>query len=81
MRARRSTASAMDRHSLHAGRRTRSRLVRHGGDLADVRARLDAPARAFADAAGFEPKAGRHLLLPGQRGPAACCSASRRTAT
>ena len=33
---------------------------------ADVRARLDAEARAFADAAGFEPKAGRHLLLPGQ---------------
>jgi leucyl aminopeptidase len=35
---------------------------------ADVRARLDASARAFADAAGFEPKAGRHLLLPGQGG-------------
>src|SRR5580700_5772602 len=33
---------------------------------ADVRARLDADARAFADAAGFEPKAGRHLLLPGK---------------
>ena len=35
---------------------------------ADVRARLDADARAFADAAGFEPKAGRHLLLPGKGG-------------
>src|SRR6202166_5319713 len=35
---------------------------------ADVRGRLDAPARAFADAAGFEPKAGRHLLLPGKNG-------------
>ena len=35
---------------------------------ADVRARLDAEARAFADAAGFEPKAGRHLLLPGKNG-------------
>ncbi len=28
------------------------------------RSQLDAPARAFAEAAGFEPKAGRHLLLP-----------------
>ena len=35
---------------------------------ADVRARLEASARAFADAAGFEPKAGRHLLLPGKNG-------------
>jgi leucyl aminopeptidase len=34
----------------------------------DVRARLDAPARAYADAAGFEPKAARHLLLPGPNG-------------
>src|SRR5690349_11957816 len=34
----------------------------------DVRAGLDAPARAFADAAGFEPRAGRHLLLPGRDG-------------
>src|SRR5580693_10803024 len=34
----------------------------------EVRAGLDADARAFADAAGFEPKAGRHLLLPGQGG-------------
>src|SRR5262249_25726815 len=30
----------------------------------DLRERLDARARAFADAAGFEPKAGRHLLIP-----------------
>jgi leucyl aminopeptidase len=35
---------------------------------ADVRNRLDAGARAFADAAGFEPKAGRLLLLPGKAG-------------
>ncbi len=34
----------------------------------DLRARLAAPERAFADAAGFEPKAGRHLLLPGREG-------------
>jgi leucyl aminopeptidase len=35
---------------------------------AEVRVQLDADARAFADAAGFEPKAGRHLLLPGKNG-------------
>jgi leucyl aminopeptidase len=35
---------------------------------AEVRERLDAGARAFADAAGFEPKAGRLLLLPGTSG-------------
>src|ERR1700722_7732640 len=34
----------------------------------DIRERLDAGARAFAEAAGFEPKAGRHLLLPGKKG-------------
>ena len=34
----------------------------------EVRAMLHADARAFADAAGFEPKAGRHLLLPGGNG-------------
>jgi len=33
-----------------------------------VRERLDAPARAFADAAGFEPKAGQFVLLPGEAG-------------
>jgi leucyl aminopeptidase len=33
-----------------------------------VRERLEASARAFAEAAGFEPKAGRHLLLPGKKG-------------
>jgi leucyl aminopeptidase len=31
-------------------------------------AALDGPARAFADATGFEPRAGRHLLLPGPDG-------------
>src|SRR5207248_7088602 len=44
----------------------------------DLRGRLDARARAFADAAGFEPKAGRHLLLPAADGAlAACWSGSR----
>jgi leucyl aminopeptidase len=33
-----------------------------------VRARLEPAARAFAQAAGFEAKAGRHLLLPGTKG-------------
>ena len=33
-----------------------------------VRASLDAAARTFADAAGFEPRAGRHLLLPASDG-------------
>jgi leucyl aminopeptidase len=35
-------------------------------NYADVRERLDPAARSFADAAHFEPKAGRHLLLPGK---------------
>jgi leucyl aminopeptidase len=35
---------------------------------AEVRGRLDAPAQAFADSAGFEPRPGRHLLLPGPDG-------------
>jgi leucyl aminopeptidase len=35
---------------------------------ADVRGLIGADACAFADAAGFEPKAGRHLLLPGKKG-------------
>jgi leucyl aminopeptidase len=34
----------------------------------DLRERLDSRERAFADAAGFEAKAGRHLLLPGSDG-------------
>ena len=34
----------------------------------DIRERLDAASKAFAAAAGFEPKAGRHLLLPGKKG-------------
>ncbi len=34
----------------------------------DLRERFDDGVRAFADAAGFEPKAGRHLLLPGKSG-------------
>jgi leucyl aminopeptidase len=34
----------------------------------EVRKVLGAEASAFADAAGFEPKAGRHLILPGKNG-------------
>jgi leucyl aminopeptidase len=34
----------------------------------DIRERLDSRERAFAHAAGFEPKAGRHLLLPAAEG-------------
>jgi len=32
---------------------------------AETRRQLDAAAQAFADASGFEPQVGRHLLLPG----------------
>jgi leucyl aminopeptidase len=38
-------------------------------NYAEVRERLGGPGRAFADSAGFKPKAGRHLLLPGAKGP------------
>jgi leucyl aminopeptidase len=34
----------------------------------DIREQLDAATKAFAIGAGFEPKAGRHLLLPGRKG-------------
>src|SRR6202163_2510396 len=34
----------------------------------EIRDHLDARSRAFAEASGFEPKAGRHLLLPGTEG-------------
>src|SRR5215475_398154 len=34
----------------------------------ELRDRLDSRARAFVDAAGFEPKAGRHVLLPSPEG-------------
>jgi leucyl aminopeptidase len=34
----------------------------------DVRKHIGAEASAFADAAGFEPKSGQHLLLPGKTG-------------
>jgi len=37
----------------------------------DVRKVIGAEACAFADAAGFEPKPGRHLLLPGKKGQGA----------
>jgi leucyl aminopeptidase len=37
-------------------------------NYAEVRGELGAAAIAFADAAGFEPKPGRHLLLPGKEG-------------
>ena len=39
-----------------------------GASYAEVSERLGAHARAFADAAGFEPKAGRHVLLPDANG-------------
>jgi leucyl aminopeptidase len=38
---------------------------------AAVRDRLGARGQAFANASGFEPKPGRHLLLPGDDGPLA----------
>jgi len=34
----------------------------------ELRERLEPEVRAFADATGFEPKPGRHLLLPGRTG-------------
>jgi leucyl aminopeptidase len=40
----------------------------NAANYADVRERLEAPARAFADAAAFDPKPGRHLVLPGTGG-------------
>ena len=51
-------------------------LVRHRKDLRRAARAADEGARAFADAAGFEPKAGRHLLLPGGAALAASCSGS-----
>jgi leucyl aminopeptidase len=38
------------------------------GTWQEQRDRLDARGRAFAEASGFEPNAGRHLLLPGAEG-------------
>src|SRR5439155_11555654 len=38
------------------------------GTWAALRDRIDASACAFADAVGFEPQAGRHMLLPGDGG-------------
>src|SRR5580698_1393645 len=40
----------------------------NAANYAEVRDRLDAPARAFADAANFNPKPGRYLVLPGAVG-------------
>jgi leucyl aminopeptidase len=37
-------------------------------NYSDVRKMIGAEGCAFADAAGFEPKPGRHLLLPGKNG-------------
>src|SRR5579872_6981522 len=34
----------------------------------DIRERLNAANKAFAEGAGFEPKAGRHIFLPGKNG-------------
>ena len=33
-----------------------------------LRQRFDAAALTYVDSCGFEPKAGRHVLLPGARG-------------
>jgi leucyl aminopeptidase len=38
------------------------------GNWAEVGAQIGAAARGYAEAAGFEPKPGRHLLLPGADG-------------
>ena len=46
-----------------------------------VRRKLDAAARAFASAAAFEAKAGRHLLLPGADGLAGVLMRSRAIPT
>src|SRR5437899_1062593 len=35
---------------------------------AEIRERLDPRSRTFADAAGYAPAAGRHLMLPGPEG-------------
>src|SRR5262245_3774810 len=40
----------------------------NGATWAALRDGLDSHQRAFADAAGFEPKPGRHLLLPSAQG-------------
>src|SRR3984957_5603634 len=40
----------------------------NAANYSDVREMLSVEARAFADAAGFEPKPGRLLLLPGKSG-------------
>jgi leucyl aminopeptidase len=40
----------------------------NAANYAEVRDRLDAPARAFAGAANFNPKPGRYLVLPGAVG-------------
>jgi leucyl aminopeptidase len=40
----------------------------NAANYAEVCDRLDAPARAFADAANFNPKPGRYLVLPGADG-------------
>ena len=45
-------------------------LVRCRGDLSGGTKSIGAELSAFADAAGFEPKSGRYLLLPGKNGEA-----------
>ena len=74
-RSQRGTFHASGLRSPH-GATPRSDLVRHDDDLAQA-ARAARRARArFAETAKFEPKAGRHLLLPAADGAlAASCSA------
>jgi leucyl aminopeptidase len=43
------------------------------GNWKQIRAKLAAPARAFADASDFKPDAGRHLILPDSNGAIAGC--------
>jgi leucyl aminopeptidase len=43
-------------------------LFVHNATIDDATKALDERARAFVRAAGFEPKAGRHLLVPGPEG-------------
>jgi leucyl aminopeptidase len=64
----------MPSQSLHPAFAARSKAARPiwfvtPSTLAKVAAGLDKRSREFVKAAGFEPKPGRHLLLPGTSGP------------
>jgi leucyl aminopeptidase len=59
-------------HPVYAAHREAARSVpiwfATAESYSGVREQLGPGMRAFADAAGFEPKGGRHLLLPGEEG-------------